>query len=106
MPAILLALSGIATFLAQTFGRYMSEKLFHLGSAIVGLGIMFAAAYASLEALMGALATQFPPEYSSLLVAFLPDNTGICISTCISARFIKAGFDWKARLATISQQGG
>lgn len=106
MPAILLLLSGMATFLSEVFGRYLSQKLAHLASALVGLGILFAAAYASLEALLGTLATQFPPEYSSLLVAFLPDNTSACISTVISARFIKAGFDWKARLATMSQQGG
>ncbi|MFW9088215.1 DUF5455 family protein [Pseudomonas sp. P2758] len=105
MPAIFLLLSGIATFLAETFGRYLSQKLAHLASALVTLGVLFAAAYAALDSLMAALSTQFPAEYASLLVAFLPDNTMACISTVVSARFIKAAFDWKARLASMSSQG-
>lgn len=105
MPAIYLLLSGISTFLAETFGRYLSRKLSKLAGALVTLGALFAAAYASLSLLLSSLSIQFPPEYSSLLAAFLPDNTMFCISTVVSARFIKAAFDWKARLATISLQG-
>ncbi|WP_082224307.1 DUF5455 family protein [Pseudomonas trivialis] len=105
MPAIYLLLSGISSFLAETFGRYLSRKLSKLAGALIVLGALFAAAYASLNVLLGALSIQFPAQYSSLLAAFLPDNTMFCISTVVSARFIKAAFDWKARLASISMQG-
>lgn len=105
MPAIYLLLSGISSFLAETFGRYLSRKLARVSGALLTLGALFAAAYASLNALLNVLSVQFPPELSSLLSAFLPDNTLVCISTIVSARFIKAAFDWQARLTAISLQG-
>lgn len=105
MPAFLLLFSGITKFFTEVFGRFITQKLIHSASTLVGLGILIMGAHAALDSLVKGLVIQFPPEYTSLLSAFIPDNTMACISTVIAARFIKAGFDFKLKIAEMSQRG-
>lgn len=105
MHYIFLAITFLATFLAQLFTRSVSvvfevltKRLLVIGAVLASLAVFVAAFYALIQTTINGISAVTPPFFSQAASLVVPDNFTTLASVYVTARIARFAYEWNVKV--------
>lgn len=98
--AIVLLFGRVVSWVAE----YATKKTLLASAYVAAILTLAFAFHAAITAILSTISIAPPPEFTQASAMFLPSNTGLCVSSIISAHILRWSYDMKMR-ATAAYKG-
>lgn len=87
-------LTGLITF----FANYLTKRLAIIAAVVVSIGVVTAAFFVAILALMSSVVAVAPPYLTLAVSLIVPANLPFVISIWLSARLLRWAYEWNVKV--------